>query len=284
MNDVIPNGRATSGTAHRSASDVGGTLLDGLSNDVEIIHAARMSLLAGLSASISHQVNDSLSAIVLDGETNLALLSREGIEVERIRTVTRRMMSAARRASDNIRRIHALATYGKNERALVDLNDSASEAAMIVQGILKADGISFSTDFSETLPLVSGDPVQLQQVILNLLVNSAQAISDQGGRRRKIELATKHRDGDAVAVIVRDTGRAMSAGESRSPSSWSPAAMTDGARSGLSVCRLIAITHGGSVSEHTLPGGETESILVLPAASDAAAALFSQRGLATIKD
>ncbi|WP_105423609.1 ATP-binding protein [Neorhizobium sp. T25_27] len=271
MNNVVLNGRAASSPDHRSPCDARDVRLDGVANDVEIINMARMSLVADLSDSISHQVNDSLSAIVMDGETSLALLNRESLELERVRNVARRIMSTARKASENVRRIRGLASNESRERVLVNMNYIAAEAVAILQGRFDREMITLSVDLADDLSLISGDTIQLQQLVLNLLVNRIQAISEEGSSRRKLELTTRQGDGDFVLLAVRDSGRASTTRRQVSMSDWFPATKMDGAEVSLSVCRLIAIAHGGTFIEHGQPDGWTEIVLAIPGANCALA-------------
>jgi C4-dicarboxylate-specific signal transduction histidine kinase len=234
-------------------------------------HAARLSMLGELATSIAHEVNQPLSAIVTNGETSLLWLARDDPNIAKVGQLTRRIVVSARRASDIVQRIRGMAAKRAPERAPLDLNQVVEEALLFVRHDLEEKSIELSADLSAGLPPVTGDRILLQQVIVNLLINSIQAIVQAGGAMRRIDVSTQ-RDGDAaMSFAIRDSGPGI-AGENLDHIFDSFFTTKDaGMGIGLAICQSIIIAHGGSIGASNHPQGGAQFRFILPCASKAAA-------------
>ena len=146
----------------------------------DFAHTGRIATLGELATSIAHEINQPLAAIVTNGETSLRWLARADQNTEKVTQLTTRIVSNARRASEIIHRIRGMAAKHEPEKRLIDLNEVVEEALLFIRHDIDSKSIALSTAYHPGLPRVMGDRIQLQQVIINLLVNSVQAIAQSG--------------------------------------------------------------------------------------------------------
>jgi C4-dicarboxylate-specific signal transduction histidine kinase len=234
----------------------------------QLAHAARVSTLGELAASIAHEVNQPLAAISANGSAALRWLNRPQPELEEVRIAISRIQTDTARASEVISRIRALARRSGPDQQPLDLNEVAGESAALVRRELASHGVQLALALAAELPPVLGDRVQLQQVIINLLMNGMQAMSDQGGGR--LELSTQLGAEGWVQLAVADSGPGI-AGENLARL-FEPFFSTkpDGMGMGLAISRSIIDSHGGRIA--ALPS-ERGAVLQcsLPALGGAAA-------------
>ncbi len=143
----------------------------------ELAHAARVSMLGELTASIAHEVNQPLAAIATNGETGLRWLNRQEPDLNKAQDLMQRMVNDAYRAADIISRIRAMASHTKVEPQLIDLNACVEESVLFLQYELRSQRIQLELDLEPGLPPLLADRTQLQQVLINILVNAMQALS-----------------------------------------------------------------------------------------------------------
>jgi C4-dicarboxylate-specific signal transduction histidine kinase len=224
-----------------------------------------LATLAEMSATIAHEVNQPLAAIVMGAETGLRWLSRDDPDVAKVEQLLRRIVSSARRASDMVQRIRSLAT--RHELALdpVDLNEIVEEALQFVRHDLEAKSIDLSVMPGAGLPVVLGDRIQLQQVIVNLLVNSIQAVTQAEGRMRRITLDTGADEDDAVGLSISDSGPGIPEENLDRVFESFFTTKEGGMGIGLAICRSIIAAHGGSIAASNHPAGGAQFRFVLPA-------------------
>ncbi|HZS66867.1 MAG TPA: GAF domain-containing protein [Burkholderiales bacterium] len=172
----------------------------------ELAHVARVTSLGVLTASIAHEVNQPLSGIVINASTCLRMLAADPPNVDGARETARRMIRDANRASDVITRLRGL--FGKKDAKTdsVDLNEVARGVIAMSMIELQRSRVILRLELADDLPLVTGDRVQLQQVILNLLLNAADAMSGVDDRPRQLVIRTERDEGDGVRLRVQDVG------------------------------------------------------------------------------
>jgi signal transduction histidine kinase len=172
----------------------------------ELAHVARVSSLGALTASIAHEVNQPLSGIITNANTCLRMLDASSPNVDGARETARRMLRDGNRAADVIARLRAL--FSKKELVLepLKLNDAAREVIALTSSDLQRSRVALQTELADDLPRVTGDRVQLQQVILNLLRNALDAMDGIHDRPRQLMIRTEREDADSVRLTVRDTG------------------------------------------------------------------------------
>jgi PAS domain S-box-containing protein len=215
-------------------------------------HAARISSLGELTASIAHEVNQPLAAIAANGEAALRWLGRTPPEVERLRGLTADMISDARRASDIVAHVRSMASpqVGRHER--VALNGVVEEALALLDSQLAKCGTLAVPELQPDLPEIMGDPIQLQQVVVNLLLNAMQAMARKPGSRVRVRVWA---DSGEVYLTVSDNGPGIQADDLQRLFSSFFTTKPDGMGIGLAICRTILEAHGGSISAGNLEGG-----------------------------
>ena len=172
----------------------------------ELAHVARVTTLSALTASIAHEVNQPLSGIITNAGTCLRMLAADPPNVDGARETARRTIRDGNRASDVITRLRAL--FSKKEFTLesLDLNEAAREVIALSLSELQRNRVVVQSELADDLPSITGDRVQLQQVILNLLRNASDAMVGVDDRPRQLLIRTEREDGDHVRVTVRDAG------------------------------------------------------------------------------
>jgi signal transduction histidine kinase len=213
----------------------------------ELAHVARVLSLGTLTASIAHEVNQPLSGIITNASTCLRMLDAEPPNVEGARETARRTIRDGHRASEVITRLRAL--FSKRDRAVesVDLNEATREVIALSRSELQRKCVFVRPELADDLPPVTGDRVQLQQVILNLLLNASDAMSGVDNRPRQAVITTERDEGDAVRLTVQDTGEGL--GRQAIEKIFEPFYTTkdDGMGIGLAVSRSIIESHGGRI-------------------------------------
>jgi PAS domain S-box-containing protein len=211
----------------------------------ELAHVTRVMSLGELTASIAHEVNQPLGAIVTNGQACLRLLARKAPDLQKSREVIERMISDGMRASEVITRIRALLKRTEAEKALLHVNEIIQEVITLTSTELSKSEIHLQTALAAELPLVLGDRVQLQQVILNLILNAKEAMNTVGWQPRELIITSLTSTSGEVVVAVRDSGTGL---DPRHGDRIFEAFFTtkgEGLGLGLSISRRIIEAHGG---------------------------------------
>ena len=211
----------------------------------ELAHVARVTTLSALTASIAHEVNQPLSGIITNAGTCLRMLDADPPNVEGARETARRTIRDGNRASEVIMRLRAL--FSKKEFTLesLDLNEATREVIALSLSDLQRNRMVLQSELADDLPNVTGDRVQLQQVILNLLRNASDAMLGLHDRPRQLLIRTEREDGDRVRVSVRDAGVGVDAQSMNKLFDAFYTTKSDGMGIGLSVSRSIVERHHG---------------------------------------
>ena len=200
------------------------------------------------SATIAHEVNQPLAAIAMRAETGLRWLSRDQPNMAKVEQLMRDIVSDARRASDIVQRIRRMATRHEPELIPLDLSDVVEEALLFVRHEVRSRSINLSVSLGVGLPIVLGDRIQLQQVIVNLLVNSIHAVMQVDGSRRLIDLETGVDEDDAVSFSIRDSGPGIADENLGRVFERFFTTREGGMGMGLAICQSIITAHGGSIA------------------------------------
>jgi two-component system, LuxR family, sensor kinase FixL len=228
-------------------------------------HAARISTLGEMATSIAHEVQQPLAAIVTNGETSLRWLSRGDPNVAKLKQLTTRIISSARRASDIIERIRGMAQRREPERTELDLHDVVDEALHFVRHEIESKTINLSVRGFPGRSKVLGDRIQLQQVIVNLLVNSIQAIAQADPPERRIFIAAESADAGTLTLSIRDSGSGIAPDSLGRLFESFFTTKKEGMGIGLAVCQSIIAAHGGSIEASNHPDGGAYFRFSLPA-------------------
>jgi C4-dicarboxylate-specific signal transduction histidine kinase len=211
----------------------------------DLAHAGRLATMGELAASIAHEVNQPLTAIVTNARTCLAWLTRDEPDLEEAQQAAERIIKNGHRAGDIVKTIRALARKSEPEMARVDLNEAIQEVLALMRSELRRHHVSLEANLPAGLEPVLGDRVQLQQVVLNLVLNAIEAMGGVGDLARVLRVNSQRGDCSNVLVEVEDTGTGLDA--ANKDRIFDPFFTTKpaGMGMGLSICRSIIEAHGG---------------------------------------
>jgi C4-dicarboxylate-specific signal transduction histidine kinase len=232
----------------------------------ELATVSRMSALGTLAASISHEVNQPLAAVVTNADACSIWLASDPPNVEEARALVDSIAREGTRASEVVRRIRAMFTKATPERSSVQVNDLISEVGALMQSEVARNQVAFSTELADDLPTVMADRVQLQQVIVNLVQNGIEAMSTVSDRPRRLVIRSEKTPRDEVLVAVRDSGVGIDPKDQKRLFNAFFTTKAQGMGMGLSISDSIIQGHGGRLwasnnSDHgttlqfTLPAG-----------------------------
>jgi PAS domain S-box len=242
-----------------------------LRTQAELSHVARLVTLGELTASIAHEVNQPLAAVVTNGEAGLRWLSRQPPNSEAVRTSFERMIANGRRASDVIARLRNLARRAAPEHVPLDVNGLVDDVLLLVQREITDHHIKLDLALDPSTPLVRGDRVQLQQVLINLMMNAMQAMEDIDDRRRSLCIRTSRQtaDGTCHALLdVVDSGPGLAGVDAAKLFAAFYTTKQTGMGMGLSICRSIVEAHHGQISACTNDGAGATFSVRLPAGNE----------------
>lgn len=204
-----------------------------------------MTTLGILAASIAHEVNQPLSGILTNAGTCLRMLDATAPNLDSVREVARRMIRDARRAGEVVRKLHALFSTQRFQAEPLDLNETARTVIALSAGDLRRNGVIVQSELADALPIVRGDRIQLQQVILNLLRNAMDAMVDVYDRPRHLLIRTEMEPRDGLRLTVRDVGVGFAAENLDAIFEAFHTTKSGGMGIGLFVSRSIIERHGG---------------------------------------
>lgn len=238
----------------------------------ELAHVSRVATLGALTASIAHEVNQPLAGIVTNAGTCLRMLAADPPNVDGARETARRTIRDGHRAADVITRLRAL--FGKKGAATepVDLNDATREVIALSLSELQGSRVILRTELADGLPPVTGDRVQLQQVILNLLRNASDAMSGVEDRPRHLLIRTERDEGECVRLSVQDAGVGLDPQAADRLFEAFYTTKNDGMGIGLSVSRSIVESHQGRLWASPNDGPGATFSFSIPRASGAGTA------------
>jgi signal transduction histidine kinase len=234
----------------------------------DFTRAARISTLGELATSIAHEVNQPLAAIFTNAETSLRWLSRDEPNLAKVVQLTSRIVASARHANEIVHRIRAMTVKHAPEWRPLDLNEVVDEALLFLRHDIDARSIRLSARLGLGLPRVIGDRVQLQQVVVNLLVNSVQAIGQ--AKAGRVELSTGLGAGGEVVFVIQDNGPGIPEDHLDRIFEGFFTTKEEGMGLGLAICQSIMTAHGGGIAASNRPEGGACFRLWLPAEPDPA--------------
>jgi PAS domain S-box-containing protein len=238
--------------------------------EMELAHANRVATMGQLTASIAHEVSQPLTGVITYGDACLRWLDGEVPRIDQARSAVEQMIGSARRASEVIARLRALSRKGALETAQLDINKAIDDVIALIREEISVHGVSLRLDLGASLPPVDGDRIQLQQVIMNLLMNSIQAMSRVTGRPRELRIRTHEQGSDQIFVAVEDSGPGIEPGNIDRVFNAFFTTRPDGIGMGLSICRSIVEAHGGRLwATANVPHGTTFQF-TLPVNADTA--------------
>jgi PAS domain S-box-containing protein len=232
--------------------------------EADLAHINRVSMMGELTASIAHEVNQPLSGVVTNGSACLRWLAGDVPNVEEAREAARRIVRDGKRAGEVISRVRALTKRSATPREKLDMNETIRDVLALVGDEAKRKGVMIRTQFADDLSPVSGDRVQLQQVVLNLVMNATEAMSSVDDRPRELFITTRNIDADQVLATVKDSGTGID--PNTLDKIFDPFYTTKpgGMGMGLSISRTILQAHGGRLWATVNDGPGTSFHFTLP--------------------
>jgi PAS domain S-box-containing protein len=213
----------------------------------ELERVSRQTTIGAMAASIAHELNQPLTAIVGYGNVGLQRLSRSDPNLDEVQKALRRIVDSGLRAADIITSIRGMFRKDNHEKLLVGINDLVREVLTLIHGDLESRQIILRTELHDALPKISGERVPLQQVLLNLIMNATDAMSAVTGRERQLTIQTVLSEPASVRVTIEDTGCGIDGAHLDRVFDAFFTTKTDGMGLGLSICRSIVEAHGGKL-------------------------------------
>jgi PAS domain S-box-containing protein len=215
---------------------------------LDLAHASRLTALGELTASIAHEVNQPLAAVVSGGAACLRWLDRGTPNLDEARRAAEWIIKEGNRASDVIRRVRALMTKTETQKAPLDINGVVKEVVTLVRRELTSRNISLRTELAPALLAVVADRIQLQQVLINLVMNAIDAMETVRDRPRELVIRSNMDEANQLLVTVEDSGIGISADNAERLFNPFFTPKSSGMGMGLSICRSIIEAHGGRLS------------------------------------
>ena len=222
----------------------------------ELARVNRLTTMGEMAASIAHESNQPLTAIIANGEASLRLLARPRPDIAEVRDALRCIIDDASRAAEITHGIRNMAKKVQSERTSIDVNDVIDKVLTLTRGEIRAWNVSVQTDLEPGLPSVVADRVQLQQVLLNLVMNAIEAMASKQDGFRKLEISTRAQQEGYVGVSVKDSGTGIEPEVAQRIFEPFFTTKSSGIGLGLPICRTIIEGHGGRLwAEPAAPHG-----------------------------
>jgi C4-dicarboxylate-specific signal transduction histidine kinase len=240
------------------------------SQRMQLTHLTRVAILGQLSGALAHELAQPLTAILSNAQAAQRFLASNRVDLTEVREIIEDIVNDDQRAGEVIRRVRALLRRGEIQRQPLDVPQTIRDALTVAHGDLVVRQVNVSCRFDPQLPTVLGDRVQVQQVLLNLLLNGAEAMSDNAARDRRIDISAVA-EGVSVRISVADWGVGIAPDRLESVFEAFNTTKTHGLGLGLAICRSIVTAHHGrmwatnnaqrgSTFHFTLPSTSAEGI------------------------
>jgi PAS domain S-box-containing protein len=239
--------------------------LESLRHREELGHLSRVAAMGELAASIAHELNQPLSGIISNAGAGQRFIDRGDVDLPEIRDLLGDIMADARRAGEVIRGIQSMVKKGVPARQRLNLNELVINVARMVNANAMLQSCELETLLAPDLPTVEADPIQLQQVILNLVINAFDAMRDMPRPRRKLVIVTERTAEGAIRTSVRDYGVGISEETRDRLFDHFFTTKAQGLGMGLAIVRSIVESHGGAIEGENVEGGGARFHFTLPA-------------------
>ena len=233
----------------------------------QLAHLGRVTQLGEMSASLAHELRQPLAAILSSAQAAQHFLGRSRPSRPKVAEMLADISQAGRHADGVIQRLHAMSRREPVAHRAVNLNDLVAETLRLLKGELAQRGVAPCLELHPALPAVHGDPVQLQQVVVNLVLNACDAMTSVSPRERRLFLDTRCVAPARVSLVVADRGPGLAPEVVAKLFQPFQTSKSGGLGLGLAICRAIATSHLGQISGENNPGGRGAVFcLTLPSA------------------
>ena len=233
---------------------------------------SRVAAMGELTASIAHELNQPLAGIASNASAGQRFIDRGDIDLNELRDLLGDITDDARRAGDVIRDIQSMVRKGVSARQPVNLNDLVIKVARMVNPNAMLQSCQLETLLEPNLPATDADPIQLQQVLLNLVINAFDAMHETPVTNRKVVIATERNGDGAICASVRDYGVGIPAEALERVFEQFFTTKPKGLGIGLAIVRSIVQSHGGTIVAENANGGGARFYFTLPASAKTSAA------------
>jgi len=213
--------------------------------EAELAHANRVATMGQLTASIAHEVNQPIAALLMNAETAVRWLARQPPDLARAAPLIDRIIRDGKRAADIVSRIRDFSKKAAAQKEVLEINEAILEITTLTRAAISEHGVLVTMQLSQGLPRILGDRVQLQQVVLNLVMNAVEAMSEIRGGPRALLISTGEVESGSVLVEVSDSGPGLPPAILARIFEPFYTTKSSGLGIGLSICRSIVEAHGG---------------------------------------
>src|SRR5438094_2147829 len=242
---------------------------EALQHREEVGHLSRVAVMGEMAASIAHEVNQPISGIMSNASSGQRFIDRDDVDVRELRTLLSDLVADGRRAGDVIRGIQSMVKKGAPERGQVNLNDLVLNVVRMVNPDAVLNSCEVQTLLDPNLPTIEADPIQLQQVLINLVINAFDAMRNTPLSRRKVVIATERNSDGAIRTSVRDYGVGIPEEVRDRIFDHFFTTKAEGLGMGLGIVRSIVESHGGTVAAENVEGGGARFDFVVPTSAPA---------------
>ena len=214
----------------------------------ELARVARLTTMGEMAASIAHEINQPLAAVVNNANAGLRWLNARPPNLDEVRAALTRIANDGERGGGIIESIRAMLRKGVRERSAINLNELICDVMRLTQGQLQRHGVSIRSELADDVPSVVADPIQLQQVILNLFMNAAESMVSIADGERLVYVRSGKHDGGWALIAVEDSGPGVEPEDVKRIFEAFFTTKAEGMGMGLSICRSIVESHGGRIT------------------------------------
>ena len=214
----------------------------------ELARVARLTTMGEMAASIAHEINQPLAAVVNNANAGLRWLNARPPNIDEVRAALTRIAKDGERGGGIIESIRAMLKKGVRQRSAINLNELIRDVMRLTQGQLQRHGVSIRSELSDDVPSVVADPIQLQQVIFNLFMNAAEAMISISDGERLVCVRSERHDGGGALLAVEDSGPGVEPEHAKRIFEAFFTTKAEGMGMGLSICRSIVESHGGRIT------------------------------------
>jgi two-component system sensor kinase FixL len=246
---------------------------EALRHRAELAHLSRVAVMGEMAASIAHELNQPLSGIISNASAGQRFIDRGDVDLGELRDLLADIVADGRRAGDVIRGVRSMVKKGAQVRQRVNLNDLIMNVVHMVSPDATLHSCEMETLLESNLPAIEADPIQLQQVLINLVINAFDAMHDTPAENRKVEITTEWNGDGTICTSVRDYGVGIPEEARERLFEHFFTTKADGLGMGLGIVRSIVESHAGTVTAENVEGGGARFHFTLPASPASAAAL-----------
>jgi two-component system, LuxR family, sensor kinase FixL len=238
---------------------------EALQHQAQLGHLSRVAVMGELAASIAHELNQPLSGIISNASAGQRFIDRGNVDLRELRELLADIVADGRRAGSVISTFRGMIKKGDSARQRVNLNDLVTNVVRMLNSDAMLHSCTLETLLDPHLPAIGGDPTQLQQVLLNLVINAFDAMRDTPLSSRKVVIATEQNGDGAICASVRDYGTGIP-GEARERLfDHFFTTKAEGLGMGLGIVRSIVESHGGTIVAENIEGGGARFSFTIPA-------------------